>query len=74
MTKASDLPIQEFYCELGRRVRSPRFAFMNYGFAEPDDDPKNEGGHVVYVAIADVARAVLPDPVGPMSATEPRLP
>ncbi|MCB1056772.1 MAG: class I SAM-dependent methyltransferase [Acidobacteria bacterium] len=38
MTKASDLPIQEFYCELGRRVRSPRFAFMNYGFAEPDDD------------------------------------
>ncbi|MDF1873794.1 ribonuclease R [Vannielia sp.] len=27
-------------------------------FAEPDDDPKNKGGHVVWVAIADVAHYV----------------
>lgn len=30
-------------------------------YAEPDEDPKNEGGHVVYVAIADVAAYVRPD-------------
>ncbi|KGB83574.1 ribonuclease R [Rhodovulum sp. NI22] len=29
-------------------------------FAEPDDDPKNEGGHIVWVAIADVACYVTP--------------
>ncbi|MBV8681908.1 MAG: ribonuclease R [Caulobacteraceae bacterium] len=29
-------------------------------FAEPDDDPKNPGGWVVWVAIADVAAAVRP--------------
>ncbi|MDY6859971.1 MAG: RNB domain-containing ribonuclease, partial [Pseudomonadota bacterium] len=29
-------------------------------FAEPDDDPKNEGGHIVWVAIADVACYVPP--------------
>lgn len=29
-------------------------------FAEPDEDPQNEGGHVVYVAIADVAHYVTP--------------
>ncbi|EPX79769.1 3'-to-5' exoribonuclease RNase R [Salipiger mucosus DSM 16094] len=29
-------------------------------FAEPDDDPKNEGGHVLWVAIADVAHYVTP--------------
>jgi ribonuclease R len=29
-------------------------------FAEPDDDPKNPGGWVVWVAIADVAAAVAP--------------
>ena len=29
-------------------------------FAHPDDDPKNEGGHVVWVAIADVAHYVRP--------------
>ena len=29
-------------------------------FAEPDDDPENSGGHVVYVAIADVAHYVTP--------------
>ncbi|SLN22884.1 Ribonuclease R [Roseivivax jejudonensis] len=29
-------------------------------FAEPDDDPKNEGGHVIWVAIADVAHYVTP--------------
>lgn len=29
-------------------------------FAHPDDDPKNEGGHVVWVAIADVAHYVTP--------------
>ena len=29
-------------------------------FAEPDDDPKNEGGHIVWVAIADVAHYVRP--------------
>ena len=28
--------------------------------AYPDDDPKNEGGHVVWVAIADVAHYVTP--------------
>ena len=28
--------------------------------AEADDDPKNKGGHVVWVAIADVAAAVTP--------------
>ena len=28
--------------------------------AHPDDDPKNEGGHVVWVAIADVAHYVTP--------------
>lgn len=27
-------------------------------YAHPDDDPKNEGGHVVWVAIADVAHYV----------------
>lgn len=27
-------------------------------FAQPDDDPKNEGGHIVWVAIADVAHYV----------------
>ena len=30
-------------------------------FAQPDDDPKNEGGHVLWVAIADVAAYVQPD-------------
>ncbi len=29
-------------------------------FAEPDDDPQNEGGHVLWVAIADVAHYVTP--------------
>ena len=29
-------------------------------WAEPDSDPKNEGGHVVWVAIADVAAHVRP--------------
>ena len=29
-------------------------------FAHPDDDPKNAGGHVVWVAIADVAHYVTP--------------
>jgi len=29
-------------------------------YAEPDTDPENEGGHVVYVAIADVAAYVRP--------------
>jgi ribonuclease R len=29
-------------------------------FARPDDDPKNEGGHVLWVAIADVAHYVTP--------------
>ncbi|MCV2881726.1 ribonuclease R [Actibacterium sp. XHP0104] len=29
-------------------------------FAMPDDDPKNEGGHIVWVAIADVAHYVTP--------------
>ncbi|MCR8548774.1 ribonuclease R [Salipiger sp. P9] len=29
-------------------------------FAEPDEDPKNEGGHVIWVAIADVAHYVTP--------------
>ncbi len=29
-------------------------------FAEPDEDPDNEGGHIVYVAIADVAHYVRP--------------
>jgi len=29
-------------------------------FAEPDTDPKNKGGHIVWVAIADVAHYVLP--------------
>ena len=29
-------------------------------YAEPDSDPKNEGGHIVYVAIADVAAYVRP--------------
>ena len=29
-------------------------------YAEPDPDPKNEGGHLVYVAIADVAAYVRP--------------
>ncbi len=29
-------------------------------FAEPDTDPKNEGGHVIWVAIADVAAYVTP--------------
>ncbi|MDJ0640510.1 MAG: ribonuclease R [Paracoccaceae bacterium] len=29
-------------------------------FAEPDDDPKNRGGHIVWVAIADVAHYVRP--------------
>ncbi len=28
--------------------------------AEPDDDPRNEGGHVIWVAIADVAHYVTP--------------
>ncbi|MGK2739500.1 ribonuclease R [Tepidicaulis sp. LMO-SS28] len=32
-------------------------------FAAPDDDPKNEGGHIVYVAIADVAAYVRPGSV-----------
>ena len=30
-------------------------------YAHADDDPKNEGGHVVWVAIADVAAYVTPD-------------
>lgn len=30
-------------------------------FAAPDDNPKNVGGHIVYVAIADVAHYVRPD-------------
>jgi len=30
-------------------------------FAHADDEPKNEGGHVVWVAIADVAHYVRPD-------------
>jgi len=30
-------------------------------FAKPDDDPKNEGGHVLWVAIADVAHYVRPN-------------
>ena len=30
-------------------------------YAHPDDDPKNEGGHVLWVAIADVAAYVQPD-------------
>lgn len=29
-------------------------------FARPDDDPKNPGGHVIWVAIADVANYVRP--------------
>ncbi|MEM7731797.1 MAG: ribonuclease R [Pseudomonadota bacterium] len=29
-------------------------------FAQADDDPKNEGGHVIWVAIADVAHYVTP--------------
>lgn len=29
-------------------------------FAEPDDNPNNQGGHIVYVAIADVAYYVTP--------------
>ncbi|SIO30605.1 ribonuclease R [Vannielia litorea] len=29
-------------------------------FAAPDDDPRNEGGHVIWVAIADVAHYVTP--------------
>ncbi len=29
-------------------------------FAHPDDDPKNQGGHVIWVAIADVAAYVRP--------------
>ncbi|TNF22798.1 MAG: ribonuclease R [Rhodobacteraceae bacterium] len=29
-------------------------------FAEPDDDPKNESGHIIWVAIADVAHYVTP--------------
>ncbi|MEQ5827261.1 ribonuclease R [Sulfitobacter sp. NFXS29] len=29
-------------------------------YAHPDEDPKNEGGHVVWVAIADVAAYVTP--------------
>ncbi|MGV3635023.1 MAG: RNB domain-containing ribonuclease, partial [Pseudorhodoplanes sp.] len=29
-------------------------------YAEPDTDPKNNGGHIVYVAIADVAAYVRP--------------
>ena len=29
-------------------------------FAEPDDNPDNQGGHIVYVAIADVAYYVTP--------------
>ncbi len=29
-------------------------------FARPDDDPKNPGGHIVWVAIADVAHYVRP--------------
>ena len=29
-------------------------------FAEPDDDPDNKDGHIVYVAIADVAHYVTP--------------
>ncbi len=29
-------------------------------FARPDDDPKNDGGHVIWVAIADVAHYVRP--------------
>ncbi len=29
-------------------------------FARPDDDPKNEGGHIVVVAIADVATYIRP--------------
>ncbi|MCB1479755.1 MAG: ribonuclease R [Tepidamorphaceae bacterium] len=29
-------------------------------FAEADDDPKNPGGHIVWVAIADVSRYVTP--------------
>jgi len=29
-------------------------------YARPDDDPKNEGGHIVWVAIADVAHYVTP--------------
>ena len=29
-------------------------------FAEPDEDPKNPGGHVLWVAIADVAHYVTP--------------
>ncbi|MEZ5910834.1 MAG: ribonuclease R [Paracoccaceae bacterium] len=29
-------------------------------WARPDDDPKNEGGHVIWVAIADVAHYVTP--------------
>ncbi len=29
-------------------------------WAKPDDDPKNEGGHIVWVAIADVAAYVSP--------------
>ncbi|MCR8825372.1 ribonuclease R [Pseudosulfitobacter koreensis] len=29
-------------------------------YAHPDDDPKNEGGHIIWVAIADVAAYVTP--------------
>jgi ribonuclease R len=29
-------------------------------FAEPDDDPANKGGHIIWVAIADVAAYVTP--------------
>ncbi len=29
-------------------------------YAHPDDDPKNEGGHILWVAIADVAHYVKP--------------
>jgi ribonuclease R len=29
-------------------------------YAHPDDDPKNEGGHILWVAIADVAHYVTP--------------
>lgn len=29
-------------------------------FAQPDEDPRNEGGHIIWVAIADVAAYVTP--------------
>jgi ribonuclease R len=39
-------------------------------YAEPDDDPKNPGGWIVWVAIADVAAAVAPGSALDLTARE----